>query len=142
MSLLLKCPPQIPRPGAATEYWSDLRMSRTLGPHIGGRTEKNHGIMAPIPVVSRLSSDIVVLEIGTNDLSSLSPEVVCSQIEELVVLLREAYKVKVVCVCLVTPRWRNRHFNITRLILNNYLMVVLEYILKVFSWPHRVFTQP
>jgi hypothetical protein len=128
--------------GLAPPLNIDLRMSRTLGPHIGGRTEKNHGIMAPIPVVSRLSSDIVVLEIGTNDLSSLSPEVVGLQIEELVVLLREAYKVKVVCVCLVTPRWRNRHFNITRLILNNYLTVVLEYILKVFSWPHRGFTQP
>jgi hypothetical protein len=77
-----------------------------------------------------------------NDISSLPLEVVGLQIKELVVLLRETYKVKVVCVCLVTPRWRNRHFNKTCLIQNNYLTVVLKHIPKVLSWLHRGFTQP
>ena len=57
-------------------------------------------------VVARLSPDIVILEIGTNDLSFLSPEAVGSEIKELVSQLQQAYRVKVVCVCLITPRHR------------------------------------
>ena len=78
-------------------------------------------------VVARLSPDIAILEIGTNDLSFLPPEVVGSEIEELVSQLQQPYRVKVVCVCLTTPRHRNHVFNAKRLILNNYLTVVLEH---------------
>jgi hypothetical protein len=70
---------------------------------IGGRTVnkvRNHDL----GVVARLSPDIVILEIGTNDLSLLPPEVVGSEIEELVSLLQQTYHIKVVCVCLVTPQ--------------------------------------
>ena len=80
-------------------------------------------------VVARLSPDIVIREIGT-DLSFLPPEVVGSEIEELVSQLQQAYRVKVVCVCLITPRHRNQVFNAKTLILNNYLTVVLEHIQK------------
>ena len=93
-------------------------------------------------VVARLSPDIVILEIGTNDLSFLSPEVVGSEIEELVSQLQQAYRVKVVCVCLITPQHRNHVFNAKRLILNNYLTVVLEHMPKVFTWLHRGFAWP
>jgi hypothetical protein len=37
----------------------------------------------------------------------LPPEVVGCEIEELVSLSRQTYHVKVVCVCLLTPRNRN-----------------------------------
>ena len=37
-------------------------------------------------VVSRLAPDIVILEIGTNDLTKLGPEIVGSAIEDLVVV--------------------------------------------------------
>ena len=60
-----------------------------------------------------------------------------SEIEELV-----SHRVKVVCVCLTTPRHRNHVFNAKRLILNNYLTVVLEHRPNVFTWLHRDFTQP
>ena len=93
-------------------------------------------------VVARLSQDIVILEIGTNDLSFLPPEVVGSEIEELVSQLQQAYRVKVVCVCLITPRHRNQVFNAKRLILNNYLTVVLEHMPKVFTWLHCGFARP
>jgi lysophospholipase L1-like esterase len=76
---------------------------------IGGRTfrkVRNHDL----GVVARLSPDIVILEIGTNDLSLLPPEVMGSEIEELVYLLRQTYHVKVVCVYLLT-RNRNPVFN-------------------------------
>ena len=116
-------------------YRSDLRMSRTFKLEetarvylhsIGSRTVQKF-LHHDLAVFSHLSPDIVVLEIGTNDLSSLPPEVLGSQIEELVILLRETYIFKMVCVCLVTPLWHNWHFNKTRLILNNYLTVVLEH---------------
>ena len=93
-------------------------------------------------VVARLSPDIVILEIGTTDLSFLPPEVVGSEIEELVSQLQQAYRVKVVCVCLTTPRHCNHVFNAKRLILNNYLTVVLEHRPNVFTWLPRGFAQP
>ncbi len=131
-------------------HQSDLRMSpsfklegtaRVYMRGIGGRTVQKLR-QHDLDEVSRLSPDIVLLEIGTNDLSYLRPEVVGSQIEELVVLLREIYMVKVVGVCLVTPRWRNQLFEQKRVILNQYLTAVLEHIPKVFSWAHRGFVQP
>jgi lysophospholipase L1-like esterase len=109
---------------------------------IGGRTVRkmrNHDF----GVVARLSPDIIVLEIGTNDLSLLPPEVVGSEIEELVSLLRQTtYHVKVVCVCLLTPRNRNPVFNAKRVIVNKYLTVVLEHMPNIFTWLHHGFAQP
>ena len=60
-----------------------------------------------IGVIVCLSPDIVILEIGTNDLSFLPPEVVGSKIEKLVSQLQQASRVKVLCVCLITPRHLN-----------------------------------
>jgi lysophospholipase L1-like esterase len=108
---------------------------------IGGRTfrkVRNHDL----GVVARLSPDIVILEIGTNDLSLLPPEVVGSEIEELVYLLRQTYHVKVVCVCLLTQRNRNPVFNAKRVIVNKYLTVVLEHMPNVFTWLHQRFARP
>lgn len=55
-------------------------------------------------VVRQLMPDIVILEVGTNDLPSVAPEVVGSSIEDLVVTLKSIYSVAVVCVCHVIPR--------------------------------------
>ena len=110
---------------------------------IDGRTvTKLRKLRNPFRVVARLSPDIVILETGTNGLSFLPPEVVGSEIEELVSQLQQAYRVKVVCVCLITPEHRNHVFNAKRLILNNYLAVVLEHMPKVFTWLHRGFARP
>ena len=50
---------------------------------VGGRTI--HKLrLHDLHVVRRLAPDVVILEIGTNDLSVLGPEVVGSSIEELV----------------------------------------------------------
>jgi lysophospholipase L1-like esterase len=103
---------------------------------IGGRTVnkvRNHDL----GVVARLSPYIVILEIGTNDLSLLPAEVVGSEIEELVSLLQQTYHIKVVCVCLVTPRNCKPVFNAKRVIVNKYLTVVLEHMPNVFTWLHR-----
>ena len=55
-------------------------------------------------VVERIAPDVLILEIGTNDLVDKSPEVVGSDIENLVRLLLGHYKVRIVCVCHVIPR--------------------------------------
>ena len=55
-------------------------------------------------VVRKPSPDIVILETGTNDLSSLGPEEVSSQIDDLVASLIQEFSVRVVGACLVIPR--------------------------------------
>ena len=48
--------------------------------------------------------DIVILEIGTNDLSGHNPEVVGSKLDDLVHVLRDQDKVRVVAACQVINR--------------------------------------
>lgn len=65
---------------------------------VGGRTV--HKLrLHDLHVVRRLSPDVVILEIGTNDLSVLGPEVVGSSIEELVSSLLNDFAVSVIGVC-------------------------------------------
>jgi len=45
----------------------------------------------------------VIIELGTNDLANLSPEVVGSEIKELVSLPLETFSVCVIRVCQVIP---------------------------------------
>ena len=47
---------------------------------------------------------MIILELGTNDFTNLSPEVVGSEIEELVSLLLETFSVRVIGVCRVIKR--------------------------------------
>ena len=108
---------------------------------IGGRTVRKVR-KHDIGVVARLSPEIVILEIGTNDLSFLPPAVVGSEIEELVSLLQNTYSVKVVCVCLITPHNHNQVFNEKQDIVIQYLSVVLEHMPNVFTWFHRGFARP
>ena len=70
---------------------------------VGGRTVAKLWSL-DLHVVERIAPDVLILEIGTNDLVDTSPEVVGSEIESLVCLLVDDYKVRVVCVCHVIPR--------------------------------------
>ena len=70
---------------------------------VGGRTVRKLRTY-DLHVVRRLKPDVIILELGTNDLTNLSPEVVGSEIEELVSLLLETFSVRVICVCHVIPR--------------------------------------
>ena len=51
-----------------------------------------------LPVVASSAPDIVILQPGTNDLSRLDLLAVASYIEELVTILHDTYKVKLICV--------------------------------------------
>ena len=55
-------------------------------------------------VVERIAPDVLILEIGTNDLVDISSEVVGSEIENLVRLSLGRYKARIVSVCHVIPR--------------------------------------
>ena len=70
---------------------------------VGGRTV-NKITQFDVPNVSRFGPDVVILEIGTNDLCNEPPETVGSQIDELVELLLNHLSVRVVGVCQVIKR--------------------------------------
>lgn len=56
---------------------------------VGGQTVAR--LRRKLEIVSSLSAEIVILEIGTNDLAHLRPEVVGSEIEELVHLILQSF---------------------------------------------------
>ena len=108
---------------------------------VGGRTVKklrDHDL----GVISSWKPHAVILEIGTNDLADLGPEVVGSEIEELTKVLLGSFSVKVIGVCQVIPRFRAPFFNASARILNQYLTEVLEDNINVFCWEHSGFTEP
>ena len=90
----------------------DHQDSRTFGlvgtaeVHLQGTGGRTVGKLQSynLHVVRQLMPDIVILEVGTNDLPSVAPEVVGSSIEDLVVTLKSICSVAVVCVCHVIPR--------------------------------------
>ena len=91
---------------------------------VGGRTvEKLRRY--DLHVVRRLAPDVVSLEVGTNDISDVGPEVVGSSIEGLVSSLLDDFSVTVVGVCHVIPRgvsFRDWEIFLQRAeILNNYV---------------------
>ena len=108
---------------------------------VGGRTV--HKLRTY--VVRRLKPAVIILEIGTNDLANLSPEVVGSEIEEIVSLLLETYSVRAIGVCHVIPRG-NSFAGCDRFLqsissLKQYLSVVLDSP-QVFCWTHSSFSSP
>ena len=70
---------------------------------VGGRTVPKLRIF-DLHVVKQLSPDIIILEIGTNDLTRVGPEVVGSEIDDFVRFLVDNLAVRVVGVCHVIPR--------------------------------------
>lgn len=92
--------------------------------------------------LTRLGSfrpDIVILELGTNDLSRHEPALVGSMLEEFARVLHVDYGVKVVCVNQILLRDNSPVFNARARILNQYLKVVLEPLPFAFFWHHRGF---
>jgi len=133
----------------------DVRASLEFGLHgvanvhlhgVGGRTvAKLHTF--DLGVVRQLKPDIVILEVGTNDLNNLQPEVVGSALEELVLTLKRQFAIEIICVCHVIPRGLSSashplQFWEKAKILKQYLEVVLGHIEGVFTWTHQAFSTP
>ena len=83
--------------------------------------------------------EIVVVQLGSNDLTSMSAANTGSAIEDLARLLFECYGIKLVCVCqTIFPR-DSPSFNKQVNLLTQYLKVVLEPLPYVIYWRHRGF---
>ena len=108
---------------------------------VGGRTVDKL-VKIDFNRVTQFQPNIVILEVGTNDLTLEKPETVGSRIDDLVRMLLGVPSVRVVGVCLVTNRASSPKFNEKVAILNQYLTVVLEDKHNVFCWRHKGFTQP
>ena len=76
---------------------------------VGGRTLKKFRLFV-LGVVSALKLDVIILEIGANDLVADHPEVVGSEINDLVQLLLQSSSARVIGVCEVIPRVRAPFF--------------------------------
>jgi hypothetical protein len=105
---------------------------------IGGRTVDKL-IAFDLDKVHSFRPAIVILEVGTNNLSHSKPEIVGSKINDLVHLLLQLPYVQIVGVCLITHRAASPEFNRQAFILNQYLEVVLDGVLNVFCWSHKGF---
>ena len=112
---------------------------------IGGRTAKTLQLH-DLHVVSHIMPQIVILEVGTNGLTNMPPEVVGSDIEDLIVALKTLYSVEIVVLCHVIPHGTSAPnpamFRDRAKILKQYLSVVLEPLDGVLCWCHRAFTRP
>ena len=98
---------------------------------VGGRTVKKLRFF-DLGVVSALKPDVIILEIGTNDLVPDHHEVVGSEIDDLVQLLLQSYSVQVIGVCEVIPHVQALFFNAAAPIFNQYLTDVLQLCPNVF----------
>ena len=112
----------------------------------GGLTLKRLQSGKQLAQLEELQPDIVILELGTNDVgANRRPETVGSEIDDLVNHLISAIKVKVVGVCLVIHRHKYMSidmpytsFNFSADLLNHYLEVVLDDSPSPgFTWKHR-----
>ena len=105
---------------------------------IGGRTVPKT-IRFDLHVVEEFAPNIVILQLGTNDLTTTSAVETGSAIADLSRLLHESYGVQVVCVCQTIYRLNSPYFNKQVDLLTKYLRVVLEPLPYTFYWRHRGF---
>ena len=93
---------------------------------VGGRTVAKV-LKYDLSVVKEFGPDIIILQLGTNDLVNSSPPTVGSSLEHLVTVLHDVYKVDLICVCQTLRRSSLEVlFNKNAGLLTRYLKTVLE----------------
>ena len=105
---------------------------------IGGRTVPKT-LQHDLSVVQSFRPDIVILQLGSNDLTVSEPLHVGSAIEDFVRLLHDTYGIRFICVCQTINRQGATTFNRYVTLLTKYLSVVLEPIPYALFWHHRGF---
>ena len=136
--------------GSERRVGLDLNLSRSAHKHyygVGGHTVDKLS-KYNLLVVGHLKPEIVILELGLNDLSpsGARPERVGSKIESLVQLLHAQYGVKFIVVCqtinrALCPRSApSYHDRVAPL--NRYLSVVLEKLPFATFWCHKGLHKP
>jgi hypothetical protein len=76
--------------------------------------------------VQKFQPNIVIFEVGANDLPLMKPETASSKMDVLVHLLLGVTSIRVIGVCLVSDRAASPEFNTKVRILNQYLTVVFN----------------
>ena len=107
---------------------------------VGGRTVAK-AIRHDLHVVQSVRPNIVIVQLGTNDLSSRPPLLVGSDLEDFVRLLHDSCGVQFVCVCQTIRRRSSMSFNENVNILTRYLRVVLEPIPYALYWGSQRFLE-
>ena len=124
-----------------TECVSSLNSNAEVVFHgIGGKTiSKFRGY--DLDVVKETSPDIIILELGSNDLVKLPLQTVGSELESLVQDLHNTFSIKFVVVSQVLRRYTKDSvdFNCKMGKLHQYLKVVLEGLPYCYYWRHRGF---
>ena len=90
-------------------------------------------------MIESFALHIVILQLGTNDLSHLDPLVAASAIEDLVGILYNEHIVRQICVCQTLNHEDDVAFNARVKALTKYLKVLLEPIPYFFFRGHRGF---
>ena len=111
---------------------------------IGGRTVDRSFEHDDIEVIKSLKPDLLVLEMGTNDLTSLSPMIVRDKLVILIRSLLSLPTIKCVVWCAIIPRGRqfkNAHiFNASASVLNDLMAEALATLSNVILWRHHRFS--
>ena len=105
---------------------------------VGGRTIAKARAF-DLPMVESFLPQIVILQLGPNDLVHVDPLSIASAIEDLVTLLHDRFQVKRVCVCQTVYRESSPMYNKRVRDLVKYLKVLLEPLPYSFYWRHRGF---
>ena len=105
---------------------------------IGGRTVSKTREY-DLGIVEEFAPNVVIMQLGTNDLTTISAVETGSAIEDLCRLLYESYGVELICVCQTLYRQDASSFNKQVDLLTKHLKVVLEPIPYVLYWRHRGF---
>ena len=105
---------------------------------IGGRTVFKT-TKFDLCAVEEFAPDVVVLQLGTNDLPNTSAVETGTAIEDLCRLLHESYGVEVICVCQTLHRHNTPSFKRQVNLHSHYLTVVLELLPYTIYWRHRGF---
>ena len=92
-------------------------------------------------MVKEIAPDVIILELGSNDLVKLSPQTVSSELESLVQDLRNMFSIKFVLVSQALRCYMKDSvdFNCKVGKLHQYLKVVLEHLPYCHYWCHRGF---
>ena len=93
-------------------------------------------------MIESFNPDIVIIQLGSNDLTSETALRVGSEIDDFVRLLHDVYHVQVIYVCQTIMRLHQAAFNRKAKLLTKYLRVVLEPIPYAHFWGHRGFWRP
>lgn len=88
-------------------------------------------------VVESFQPHIVILELGTNDLTHLGPKTVVSSLEHLTQVLHSRYRVQRIVVCQALFWDKAPKFNSQVTLLITYSEVILSSLPHAYFWKHR-----